>query len=298
MAYALVLASKKPINKDRGRLFQKICDWFRGFMAVPVHVSYKEIDKSLFLYIITMPRPEVFYSRNRIGKKRTLKKWASAIENNNIEHYLLETPLREYINGGWTIDKYDYLAESLKKNMHLLFTMNPLKGLKVQNMTVTLSGVKKEFIWPQLMPVLRKFKLLNVIDPDNSLQDMWDEFMAETGVPVCITEDCGVLSRSHIWISYEDANNDYPFNGIKVAACTKSIICPNDKRQFLIGYTFQKKLLKKLGIELVQRFNNHELSEFLLHMLINIKDVSIPEAEEILGVKISIITIESLIQCS
>lgn len=296
MAYALVLASR-PVP-ERIFHFHEIYDWIRAFFPAPVYVSFKEIDKNLFLYIVTMPHPEIFHSKNRIGKKGTLNRWMSAVKNNNIEHYLVEKPLKEYINGEWSINKGGYITESIRKNMHVLFSMEPLKELNMQTMTITLSGAKKEFVRPEMIPVLSNFKLVNVIGSDNDLEDIWDEFMTETGVPVCITEDFGVLSRSDIWISYEETNVDYPFDGIKIGVCAKNIIYPERKRQYRIGYTFQKKLLKKLGVKLVQRFNSQLLSEFLLHMLINRKEITINEAEEFLGVKISILSVESLSLCS
>lgn len=298
MAYALVLTSEKAIKKSRFFLLNKISGFFRGFIPAAVHVSFIGIDENLFLYIITMPPPEVYLSKNRIGKNGTLKKWMSAVKNNNIEHYLLERPLKEYMNGEWPMEKGGCLAESIRKNVHLLFLMEPLKELEVQTMTVTLSGAKKEYLKSELMSVLKNFKMVNVIAYDSDLNSLWDEFMAETGVPVCISKDFGVLSRTDIWISFEDTGVNHPFNGIKVDTRERKIVNPEFNKQYRIGYSFQRKLLKKLGIRLVQRFDNYVLSEFLLHMLINMKNIEISEAEVLLGVKISIMSVESLSLCS
>lgn len=298
MAYALVLSSEKPIRKSNSRVFQKVLCWFRGFLPAPVQASFKQIDKELFLYIITMPPPEILNSKNRLGKKLTLKKWTSVIYNNNIEHYLLETSLKQFINGEWSMNNGGCLEKSIRKNVHLLFSMDPLKDLKMQTMTIALSGAKKEFIWPKLIPILKNFKLINVIASDNVSEDMWEEFMSETGVPVCITEDFGALARSNIWISYEENSIDYPFSGIKISTATKNILYPDKNKQYHLGYILQKRLAKKLGRKIIQSFNNQLLTEFLLHMLINKKNITQFEAEEDLGVKISVLSVESLKLCS
>jgi len=294
MAYALVLASGKPSAKKSAFPLRQICGWFSGFISAPVRVSFKEIDNGLLLYIITMPHPEIYRIKNRTGKRLTIKKWIKAVKSNNIEKYLLEKPLKEYMEGEWAADGDGYIAESIRRNMHLLFSMEPLRSLEMREMTVTLSGIKKQYIRPNLMTLLRNFRLVNVIGSDAEMDDIWDEFMAETGVPVCITGDFAVLSRSHVWILYDEKDIDYPFNGIKIAACEKNIIYPKYSRQYRIGYAFSRKLLKKLGVTLVQRFNNQLLAEFLLNMVINKKVISIAEAEELLGVKISILSAESL----
>ncbi|NLX76649.1 MAG: hypothetical protein GXZ01_04645 [Clostridiaceae bacterium] len=298
MAYALVLASEKSTDNGGNRLFRKTGGWFRGFRSAPVQASYIEIDKNLILYIITIPRPEIFHSLNRTGKRRTLGKWASVLNRNIIDHYLAEETLRDYITGEWSMNNSGFLSESIRKNMYLLFSAEPLRRIEMRTMTITLSGARKEYIRPKLVHVLKNFKIVNVIDANSGMQEMWDEFMAETGVPVCITEDFGVLSRSHVWISYEETGIDYPFSGIKVDAGSKCIIYPGGSRQYRIGYSLGKKLMSKLGTKTVQRFNNLELTEFLLDMVVNSMDVSLAEAEEILGLKISIISVESQSQCS
>jgi len=298
MAYALVLASEKADKKAGFFPFNRIYGWFQSFISAPVHVDFIEFDKNLFLYIITMPRPDTFSSKNRTGKNRTMKKWILAVKNNNIEHYLLEKPLKEYMDGEWSVEKGGCLTESIRKNVHLLFSLDPLKDLEIHTMTVTLSGAGKDYVRSGLMSVLRNFRLVNVIACDSDLNTTWDEFMAETGVPVCISEDYGVLARTDLWISFEENNTEHPFNGIKIDTGAKKIINPGSNRQYRIGYSYQKKLLKKLGIKLVQRFDNQMLPEFLLHMLMNNKDIAISEAEELLGVKISILSVESLCLCS
>ncbi|ANX02258.1 hypothetical protein CSTERLE_12090 [Thermoclostridium stercorarium subsp. leptospartum DSM 9219] len=288
MAYALVVASEKEETEKGFSPFSKIKDMITAFLPARIHVSFREIDENLLLYIITMPLPEMFFLKNRRGRKRTLKKWAAVVKNNNIEHYLLEQPLKEYLNREWTMKPNGYLDESIRRNVHLLFSMEPLKGLEMRNMTITLSGIEKGFINPKLLNVLGNFKMVNVTASYNEMDGIWDEFMAETGVPVCITEEFGVLSRSDVWISYEEKEVDYPFDGIKVALSSKKITgCGLDKR-YRIGYSLQRKLLKRIGAAVVQKFNPQILAEFLMFMVINRKEITISEAEELLGVKISI----------
>lgn len=293
MAYALVLSSDVPDGNKTAQTFEKIINIFWPFFPAPVQVSFEEIDDGLFLYIITMPHPEIYRSKNRTGRKHTLKKWMSSIDRNNIEHYLLEPLLKEYISGEWIRDENEYIAESIRRNIHLLFASEPLKGLELQTMTVTLSGAGKQYIRPNLISVLRNFRMVNFIISDDVPEDTWDEFMAETGVPVCITDDLAVLSRSDVWISYDKNDVDFPFDGIKISACAKNIVCPKHKKKYRIGYVFRRKLLKKLGTALVQRFDNQLLAEFLLNMIIKRKGIPITEAEELLGVRIAVLSAES-----
>lgn len=295
MAYALVVASENSKVNRKIRLFEKICGWLKSFVPAGVHVIYKEFDKDLFYYIITMPHPKIFHSKNKTGKRKTIKKWMAAVKKNNIEHYLPEPKLKEYMNDGWSINESCF-DRSIRKNVHLLFSMEPLSKLKMQTMTITLSGAEKELIRPELAAVLKNFRMVNVIGSNDDMKDLWEEFMNETGVPVCITENFAALSRSHIWISYEET--EYSFDGIKVDLCAKCIICPNINKKYLIRYAFKKKTVTALGTELMQKFDSQVLSEFFLHMIINRKNIEISEAEELLGVKISILPCESQSLCS
>lgn len=292
MAYAVVVVSEKKLEKS-SNLFQRISGWFSAFFPEPVHVTFREIDDGMFLYVVTMPPPEIYYAKNRTGRKLTLKKWMTAARKNNIEYYLLEPPLGEYMEGGWTLSGGGYLEKSLKRNVYLLFYMAPLKDIKMQTMSIALSGVKKEFVRPKLLSLLSNFKLVNVIG-SCEFEDIWDEFMSETGVPVCITEDFAVLSRSNVWISYEENEVGYPFNGIKISVSAKSIVYPEYNRKYRICYAFAGKMLKKLGITLIRRFDNNLLSEFLMNMVVNKKELEPAEAEDFLGVKFSILSDELL----
>ena len=293
MAYALILSSDKTQSPGNGSysLLHSIILWFRGFVPSQVRVEYRKIYENLVFYTITMPHPAEYFTKNKIGKRRTLKKFRRAIMLNNIEHFLLENPLREYLNGEWSMGNNSCLDESIRTKAYLLFYKEPFRDFILQDMTIALSGVQKAYLNYKLMSVLSNFKLVNVIGPDNQLQDFWDNFMDETGVPVCVTEDFDVLARSDIWISFEQTVARNEFDGVKIEFATKNILCKKIKKQYNMKYMFQKKLMKKLGRGLLQRFEHHILSEFLLNIIIQGHDLTLPEAEKLLGLNISVINV-------
>ena len=131
MAYALVLSAtaEKKTGKTLFRWVQGVKQWINAFSPAPVTAAIQEVARGFTLHIITMPEPGVFATKNRLGKKRTLAMWEKILKENGIGRYLLEKPLKAYLPDGWDAEQEDYLAESLKGKLPLLFTWT-LNGLK------------------------------------------------------------------------------------------------------------------------------------------------------------------------
>jgi len=296
MAYALVITASKINEKQEKCMYsciQTLTEWFKKFFPAQIGVEFLKTDCSILLYIITMPSPKEYFLKNKQGRKQTLKKWLQVIKKNEISKYLLEKSLEEYLDGGWCIDEGPYLIESIKRNAHIIFKMEPLRNLKTHNLSITISGADRKWMTCEIKEVLERFKQINTIKEETSLDDFWDDFISETGVPVRRTDDVSVLSRSDIWLSYNGNSDKFPFSGVHVNLAKKSIYYTDAGKQYQLGYVFSQKMIRKLGLNVIRRYNHDLLACFLLYVLVHDNEYLLVTAEEILGIKFIIVTSRS-----
>lgn len=285
MSYAIVRsAGKREQSGITGCKWLRAAEaWFKGFLPAPVNVEVLNIHKDLFLYIITMPCPEVFCLKNRIGKKRTMKKWYSIIKEKSITHYLTEKSLMEYLGEDQSHLDEDFPAESLNSKAALLFKMEPLRGIKTEALTITVTDAENRHLTTQMVSCLKNFRNVNIIEGGDRNNEFWEDFMTETGVPVCRTDDFNVLQRSDVWLSFKKIRSNPTFRGIKIDIPEKSIIFTDKQKQYRVGYTFSRDILRKLGRNLLGRFEHEMLASFLLHAMVHGEGYSLASAEEMLG---------------
>lgn len=287
MSYAIACL---PVKREQS--VKTGCRWlhavkalFKGFLPAPVNAETLNIHKELCLYIITMPYPEVFYRKNPVGKKRTMKKWHSVLKEKKIMYYLVEKPLTEYLGEGFP-NMEDFLSETLNSKAALLFKTEPLRGIKSETLTIAVSGAESRQLTEQLANCLKDFRIVNVIEEENRHNEFWEDFMNETGVPVCRTDDVNVLQRSDVWLCFKEIPESRPFRGIKIDIPEKRIIFTGKQEKYRIGYALSREMLHRLGRNLLGRFGYELLANFLMHAMVHGEGYSIASAEEMLGINV------------
>ncbi len=292
MACAIVLSGLERKENIRYPSFKAFKCWLRKFSSAEITIENKKLSEAFSIYLIIMPHPNDFMSKNKHGQNRTIRNWMGITQEKQINCYLLDKGLATYLKDGWNIDQKDLLKESLRQKFGTLSKAEPLKGLEYETLTITVSGIKKEHKTKELLGLLRKFRNVNTIE-ENGMDIWWEEFMTETGVPVCKTIDSGVLQRSDIWLSLDDSTADYSFNGVKIDIPGKRIICSDTKKHYKIGYIFLPRLISTLGVDVIHRFGYGILANFLLTSFIAEKGQDINSAEKALGIDIMIMASSS-----
>lgn len=287
MVYAIVLAGKEKEENKKCLLFGFFNRWLKSFSAAEIVFNQKEIREDFCLHIVTMPHPDYYLSKNKYGRKKTMRNWFDLLNENQISNYLLDNTLTKYIEGGWDGSQKDFLRESLEQKVHILFSMEPLKRINYRMLTITITGIKNTHKNKELLNLLKRFRNVNTIEGDEN-DSWWEDFMTETGVPVCKTKDLGVLERSDVWLSYDINDLGCLFNGIKVDIPGKKIICADFNKQYRIGYGFPHHLIDVLGVDVIRKFGYELLSNFMLTSLVSENSHSFDSAEKILGTKIVI----------
>ncbi|MDD4297418.1 MAG: hypothetical protein PHC69_10775 [Ruminiclostridium sp.] len=286
MAYAIVLAEREKEEGKKCRLFGFFSRWLKSFAAAEIIINKKEIREGFCLHIVTMPHPDYYLTKNKHGRKKTMRSWFDLLKENQINNYLLDNTLTKYIEGGWDGSQKDFLRESLEQKVHILFGMEPLKSIDYRMLTIAISGIKNKHKTKELLNLLKRFRNVNTIEGDEN-DSWWEDFMTETGVPVCKSTDHRVLERSDVWLSFNSNDMGCFFNGIKVDIPGKKIIYTGTNKQYKMGYDFPRQLISILGTNLVRRFGYELLSNFLLFAQIEGNGHSLNSAEKILDININ-----------
>lgn len=289
MAYALALESNTEIDHKRmHRAFAPISKWIKSFFPARVEARTIQFNPQFAITLITMPEPGIFFSKNKTGRRITMKRWQTILKKYRISQYLLGKSLQEYIKGGWSLQQ-NARTKRLFDKVSLLFNIYPLNGLNTETMTLALSGAEKVLWSPAFENLLKGFSLVNVLEEGNPVDDRWEEFMTETGIPVCRTNDEKVLLRSDVWLKFQAFSAMSPFNGVKVDIPSQKIVFGKTKKQFRIGFALPNTIVQKLGSAVIRRLSQDTLSCFLVDCYLKDRNVSLDRAEEELGVKLNII---------
>ncbi len=291
MSYALVLPDTEYAGRRecKFRRFQFLCGWLSSFIPGRIEISPVELTSDFYLYFITMPPPRTYYAKNKWGRKRTMKKLHKVLKDNGIDSCLIEKEMQVYVGSGWSDMDCYYLSDSLKQKVVDLFQMDPLKEIDYGNKILTVSGAEKKWMTAELACLFKKFKLINVLRGE-SMDDWWEMFMNETGVPVCQTNEEGVLKRSDIWISFKKAPAYSLFTGIHIDLAGKIICYADSESRYKVEYGFDKYMNRKLGFNVIRKLGSNKLACFLIHALIQKRKYSPVLAEQNLGIKIMVVS--------
>ncbi|NLY18811.1 MAG: hypothetical protein GX045_07660 [Clostridiaceae bacterium] len=285
MACAIVLAEKVRNEKAKKRPFAFFRKWMESFAAAEISVDKKKISDGFMLYLIRMPHPDDFFKKNKHGRKKILQNWINILKENQIRNYLFDSTLATTMEGGWNAGHRDLLKVSLERQVNVLTGMEPLSHLACERMSICVTGLKDRHKNKELWDLLRRFRNVNIIENSGN-NGWWEDFMTETGVPVCNTGDLGALERSDVWLSFDESSDIHSFSGIKADIPGKKIICTKNKKQYRIGYSFPHRLINMLGTDIIRRFGYELLSNFLLTSLMEENGVSLESAEKNLGLQI------------
>lgn len=287
MARAIVLAKRVKKEKAKRRPFAFPGKWLESFAAVEISIEQREISEGFILYFIGMPHPDEYLLKNKYGRKKTLQNWIGILKENHIGNYLLDNTLTAIMEGSWDSGHMDLLKESLERKVNIFLSMEPLNNMICERMSITVTGLKDRYKSKELWDLLRKFRNVNIIE-DGGNSNWWEDFMTETGVPVCNTSDFGVLERSDVWLSFDENNPISCFHGVKLDIPEKKIIYGSgkNKKQYRAGYSFPQRLVNMLGTDVIRRFGYDMLSNFLLSALMEERGNSLDLAENTLGLKI------------
>ena len=291
MACAIVLAERVNKEKSKRRPFAFFGKWLDSFSAAEIFTEQRNISEDFLLFLIKMPHPDIFFEKNKHGRNKTLQNWIGILKENQIGNYLLDNTLTSIIEGAWNLCNTDLLKDSLEQKVNILLRMEPLSRLVCEKMSISVSGLKNRHKKNKLWDLLKKFRNVNIIENiiENSGSDgWWEDFMTETGVPVCNTSDLSVLERSDVWFSFDESSRIASFSGIKVDIPEKKIVCIKSKKQYRIGYSFPRRLINMLGTDVIHRFGYDLLSNFLLSTLMEESGSSLDLAEKTLGLQIII----------
>lgn len=285
MACAIVLAERVKNDKSIRRPSAFFRKWLDSFSAAEIFTEQRNISEGFLLFLIKMPHPDIFFEKNKHGRNKTLQNWIGTLKENQIGNYLLDNTLASFLEGAWNTGNTDLLKYSLEQKVNILLRMEPLSRLVCEKMSISVSGLKDRHKKNELWDLLKKFRNVNIIENSGS-DGWWEDFMTETGVPVCNTSDLSVLERSDVWLSFDESSRISSYSGIKVDIPEKKIVCIQSKKQYRIGYSFPRRLINMLGTDVIHRFGYDLLSNFLLTMLMEEKGSPLDLAEKTLGLQI------------